>query len=196
MHRVIAIVMMVSFTMPISASAVHAQAVPSELPTEMLGFLTPGAHIGVYQSETRDGNSEPFFSLTLYEDDGYELAVDARKLSLDELCEKYPAVAKRAEKTLADYEKVLIEKANELDAGKRYAEPTLSMQVSRRTLFCTVIYVGDDYALLSYDKSKRKWVLPKHMINRILWTKGLPHLYARARVVEIEADETEPSDAR
>ena len=84
-----------------------------------------------------------------------------------------------------------LDRAKKLARGKRYAKPELSMSVSRRTLFCKVIHVGDDYVLVSYGEAEKRRVLPKHMIKRVYWSEGLPQLYASARVGAVDTDETE-----
>ena len=190
MCRRLAIVMLVAAT-AFPAGKLKAQSSTEAFPRSLLGFLKPGMHVGVDYTVNRSGDAEEHFSLKIFDDTGYRIAVDTRLLSLDELRRKYPVIEKHAEKTLSNYQQQLPDRAKKLARGKRYAKPELSMSVSRRTLLCKVIHVGDDYVLVSYGEAEKRRVLPKHMIKRVYWSEGLPHLYASARVVAVDTDETE-----
>lgn len=155
----------------------------------MLGFLEPGLQLGIDHAQNRNREAEPYFMLTVINNSSYQIAVESRQLSLDELREKYLAIDQYAKKTLSNYKKDLQERSKELDAGKQYAKPTLSMAVNHGTLFCTIVSVGDDYVLVSYGESReRKRLIPKHMIRQIDWDEGLAKLFSHANIVD--ADET------
>ena len=173
-----------------SVSEAKAQSPPRDHPDAMLGFLKLGMQVGIDRDMNRDQDTEPFFKITIFSDRGLQIAHDSRQLSLDELREKYPSIDEHAKKTLSSYKEGLKERAKELEATKRYAEPTLSMGVNTRTLFCTIVSVGDDYTVVAFGESReRKRLIPKHMIKQFDWDDGVPNLRAWARVVDV--DETE-----
>lgn len=180
----------------LETSPVVAQSSTDAFPTSMLGFLEIGTHLGIRYSNQGPGGRDEHFVLQILDDEGWRIASDSRQLPLEELRKKYAAVETLASRTLLDYQDDLTKRMDRppLPKGKRYAAPDLSISVDRSTLLCTVLYVGNDYVLVSYgDEDKKRRVLPKHLIKYMHWDDGLPNLSIQSKVVD--AAETEQFDA-
>ena len=176
------------------ATPVAAQSSADTFPTTMLGFLETGTHLGVQYSDYRrdGGDRDEHFVLQIFDNDGWKIANDSRRLPLEELRKKYPVVQSLASKKLQDFQDSSAARMDQLPKGKRYSDPDISIARDRSTytLLCTVVHVGDDYVLVSYgDTGKMRRVLPKNMIKHIGWDDGLPSLSISSKVVD--AAETE-----
>jgi hypothetical protein len=138
------------------------------LPTSLLGFIKSGMQLGIKSSRL-----DSLVTIEIYSDEQFRRAKDVRGLTLKELGEKYPEVADKAAKALANF-KASIESQEsrnpKLGNFPPPGKPTIALDVDRAVLLCTVLYVGEDYLLVTYasDNSKRQ-VISKHAIARIRW---------------------------
>ena len=146
-------------------------AADEAFPSSLLGFIKPGMQLGV-----RSSRMDSLVTIEIYRDEQFRILRDARDMSLEDLGKKYPQIADKAAKALAEFTSSLEAQrtrtpqvANFPPSGK----PTVSLAVDREVLLCTVLYVGDDYFLVTYgdDNSKRQ-VIAKHAVTRMRWASA------------------------
>ena len=143
-------------------------AADGEYPSSLLGFIKPGMHIGI-----RSSQADSLVTIEIYNEDQFRFAKDARDMKLEELGGKYPKVSEKAAKALADYQSSIEARKSDNTRNATYpssVEPSVALEVDRATLLCTVLYVAEDYFLLTYsDDSSKKQVIAKQAVTRIRW---------------------------
>ena len=138
------------------------------LPSSLLGFIKPSMQLGI-----RSSQSDSSVTIEIYSEDQFRLAKDVRDMTLEDLGKKYPEIADKAAKALAEYKSSV--EAQRL-RNPRVAnfpppgEPAVALEVDRGFLLCTVLHVGEDYLLVAYgaDNSKKQ-VIAKQVVARIRW---------------------------
>jgi hypothetical protein len=146
----------------------EATAADDPLPTSLLGFVKPGMHIGV-----RFSQQDSFVSIEIFNEDQFRLAQDARDMSLEALGQKYPHIADKASKSLAEH-KSSVEALRSQDPKRTgfppLGEPSVALEVDRTIVLCHVVHVAEDYVLIAYgaDNSKKQ-VIAKQVVSRIRW---------------------------
>ncbi|MCA9191943.1 MAG: hypothetical protein KDB03_09280 [Planctomycetales bacterium] len=163
--------------------SLFAQAEGEEFPSSMLGFLKVGTRVGVHYNQSPDRTGEQF-TIGIYDESGWRMAVDARKLSNSELRKKYEIIDSLATQYLKEHEESMSKRSNKLPTGTRYAEPEISISFDRSALLCTVLHVGSDYVLVSYgEQNNKRRVLPKHLIKYIYWDNNIPNFSVQSKIV-------------
>lgn len=166
-----------------------AQASIGAFPNSMLGFLSPGNHLSIHYPRTAEGGTDDHFSVRILDDAAWQIAHDARLLSIDELRKKHPAIDAFVSKELAEYTDKLARRNESAPKGRRYV-PEISL-MHDFALLCTVVHVGDDYVLVSYgDENAKRRVYPSQFLKVIYWSSGFPQIRIDYQLVDIE--ETEP----
>jgi hypothetical protein len=126
-------------------------------PSSMLGFIKPGMQLGLSSSKT-----DSPVSIWIYSDEKFRIATDAREMTMEEMEKKYPQIEEQKAKTLAELVK------SRPDMASSGHEPTVTLAVDRAILLCTVLFVGEDYFLVTYDPDNmKKLAIAKHKVDRI-----------------------------
>ncbi len=137
-------------------------------PSSLIEFIKPGMRLGVKPNQT-----ESLIGIEIFSDDQFRLAKDAREMTLEELGKKYPHVADKVAKTLANFTASLKAMKSRIPKVANPAppgEPVITLAVDRAVLLCTVLYTGTDYILVTYgaDNSKKQ-VIAIQSVARIRW---------------------------
>jgi hypothetical protein len=124
--------------------------------------------IGVKSSQ-----ADSLVAIEIYSEDQFHVAKDARDMTLQDLGKKYPQIADKAAKALAEYKSSIEAQKERIPRVANFpssGEPVVALEVDRAVLLCTVLHVGEDYLLLTYsaDNSKRQ-VIAKQAVSRIRW---------------------------
>ncbi len=141
-----------------------------EAPKNLVGFLKPGMHIGVV-SYFPDSDR---ITIEVYPEQLFPIAIDSRKLSLEELTSKYDTVAKQLERTRKEILTSLESSTAQLPPGKQYGEPNISVRSNQRESFYKIVATGEDYILVTsaMAPTKRR-ALATRYISAIHWREEL-----------------------
>jgi len=161
----------VLFTASLCWQSCHVEAIAADdaLPTSLLGFVKPGMHLGI-----RSSQSDSFVTIEIYSEDQFRLAQDVRDMKLENLAQKYPQIAEKASKALAEY-KASVEARrlqNSKGPGSNFppGEPAVALEVDPEVWLCTVLHVGEDYVLVAYGAdNSTKQVIAKQVVSQIRW---------------------------
>jgi hypothetical protein len=140
-----------------------------EAPKKLVGFLKPGTYIGIssYQDSDR-------ITINIYTEQDHAIAIDARRLSLDELASKYERVATGLEQTRKDFLQSLPSRTEDLPPGKEFGEPKSRLNLNPRESFFKIVATGDDYILVSSPSAPTKRrVFATRFISSIGWREEL-----------------------
>lgn len=137
-------------------------AVPAdEFPQRLVGLLEPGMHIGFGTSTTA---SDQHIEVLVWTKERFEMEVDARKMPIAELSDKYSVVAEGVKK---------------LDSIQDARTAALGLTVQWAPLYSptTVLHVGDDYVLFQSAESPQiRLAIPSDRIAAIRWGMNHPTL--------------------
>lgn len=128
------------------------------LPKTMIGFLRPGMRVGIQSVE---GTTN--VKIDAYAEDQYKIALDVAGLGRQTLdAAKFAGNRPGVQKELDVFIERLIKKAPDADTSEVIVFPLF------RTLFGTVVAVGDDYVLIDREGTrKRRLVLARSSVAQI-----------------------------
>ncbi|WP_164101988.1 hypothetical protein [Candidatus Laterigemmans baculatus] len=161
-----------------SATIAQNSSSPETLPSTLSGFLQPGVRLGV----TPKGDSQ-HLELLIFSDKHFEILQDAKIMDEEELAAKHPEFAAARDAELKRFSESLKKREPDLPPGVKYGEPRVELYVSRETLLCTVVSVGENYFLVTYgiDEVKRK-AFATRFVTSIAWQDELPLSPAVSRI--------------
>lgn len=136
-----------------------------DYPATISGFLKPGTFAGIRALDASSG-----ITVTIYAEPDFEIALDARRLSLDELAAKYKSVADSRAKTLQEATASWELRRKENASGRDSGTPQVSLFIDRREQLYRIVHVGNDYLLVSYeDNTNRQRAFATKYISSIRW---------------------------
>lgn len=134
-------------------------------PAKLTGFLRPGMYLGVQTHE-----KSASIALTVYTSEDFEIAVDSRIITLDELARKYPSVKRLRDQRLKEFEASLEAQRENLPANFEFGEPKIELMTNRSEFLCKVEHIGDDYMLVKFGKDlSSSRVIATAFISTIDW---------------------------
>lgn len=167
MRHLIAAVLICLAPSPMLVQSALAQELVT-YPKSLAGFLKSGTHVGIY-SNVESGSHK----VTIYSEEDFEIAMDARNMDLEELALKYKSVAQDRDRELKRFTASLESKRKTLAANKEFGEPKARITINPRELLYTVAYVGDDYILVSPEANPKKFTaFSTRFLSTIRWHEG------------------------
>ncbi len=163
-----------------------------DAPKSLVGFLKPGMNIGVLSFAKFDA-----ITIGIYTEEDFSIAIDARKLSSEDLASKYEKVASAFERTRKDLIATSQTSKEKLPVGKEYGEPRISISTNRSEFFYKVVSIGDDYILvtdamnLKSTNPKYRRVIATRYISSMHWHDELP-LSISTPYVDTKTDKNKP----
>ena len=157
----------------ISIVSVPCAAQDTTLPATLSGFLKPGSYIGI-----RGLRESGPISITVFSQDDFEIARDARRLSLDEFSAKYPSVREARDRRLAHAAAGRETTRDQLPRDKEFGELEIELYVDRSQALGKLLHVGDDYILVAYDgdpetrRIERRYAYAIRSISQIGWNSA------------------------
>ncbi len=140
-------------------------------PKSLVGFLKPGMHVGI----TSFFPESERITIQIYDEQDHLIAIDAKKLTLEELSAKYEKVASQLERTRKEIFASLKSDPLQIPPGKEYGEPSIGLRINQRESLCKILATGDDYILVTSaaSPSKRR-VIATRFVSSITWNEELP----------------------
>jgi len=150
----------------LAAMSLQTLAQDTEYPSSMVQFLKSGMKIGISKLEDHHG-----LNITVFSDDEFQIALDARSLKTDELAKKYPSVAEKKQNSIA-----IAKRGRKLE--ERHLSANVKVVFDAKMVLCTVEHVTDDYVLVrNVHNNNARMAFASHSIEKISWGESGFDLY-------------------